>query len=247
MVARATSAAIVFISGDVAPSTVILDRPQIRFLLSEERSLVIRPRGAGTGRLPYAIGQRVPLHTRIGAPAIGRVRVVRIDDVALGELDDADAQLVGCRDLDELAAAWIDQHGRWDESARVWRVEVRPDLQERPRLLTSTAGRHGLRALQQYTSAPGAAMADEPEAVDDDTLAGFRRAAQRTEHDRFEQLLAQRRRLEPEERLRLVRADAARRRIDIDRTMRVVVRRLDALEEIVYSPVDRVRDAERTA
>lgn len=103
-------------------------------------------------------------------------------------------------------------------------------MSDRARLLARGTG---------YTSLAAAAMRDEPEAVDEHALAGAGRTAGRAERQRFDELLDQRAQRPAEDRLRLVRADAARRGVPIGRHLHVIEQRLAALERAVYRPVDR--------
>ncbi|MEA2255573.1 MAG: hypothetical protein QOG35_1618 [Solirubrobacteraceae bacterium] len=220
---------------------MILPREQIHLILRGQRTLLLVPRGDEPGGAPpYKAGRPIPLQTAATRPATCRVAVLRVTDVALGELDELDARALGVRDVDELRQAWAAEHGRWDAAARAWKLAIALDHAARPHMLVPQSGRHGRRALLGYTTDPAQAMPDEPEAVDEHALAAGRRAAHQTEHDRFEQLLAQRERLDPVERLRLALADARARGTNIDRDLHVIAQRVKAIERRVYRPAERI-------
>jgi hypothetical protein len=125
---------------------------------------------------------------------------------------------------------------------RVWKTT------ERGLGLLSTERQQFLhqRAHRPYTDDPAQAARDAGEVVDETTLAGFRRNAHATEHDRLERLLAERQRLQVHERMRLLVADAAARGVELDShpTMRLIRRKLQDLEGEVHKAPDRYADAE---
>lgn len=103
-------------------------------------------------------------------------------------------------------------------------------------------GRDPVRLLGRgpgYTTRPTAAMHDEPEAVDDQALAGIGRAAERTETARYDELLEQRRQMPEVDRLRIALRDAEVRRVDVSKDMRVIRQRVEKIEMRLYRPVRR--------
>lgn len=223
---------------------VVLPRAQIHLIRTGQRSLLLIPRGAEAGQdPPHRAGTTIALQPAHNRRATIRVAVARVSDVALRDLDEFHARELGCRSLDELMARWVEEHGLWNENDRAWLIAIAVDVARPSNLLVPQAGRHGLRALQGYTNDPRMAMRDEPEAVDEQVLAGGYRAADRREHDAFEERLAERRQLDVGTRLALLRQDATARGAEIDRDIRAIERCLDAAEERVYRPVERITDA----
>jgi hypothetical protein len=218
---------------------LFLPHDQIGLVLNGKRTLLLLPRGDEAGdRPPHHAGSTISLQPAPTESATCRVRVTRVTDVALGELDDDQARELGFRDRYGLQAAWIDEHGGWSSSDRAWLLKISVDPRAPARLLRRRAG---------YTTDPTMAIPGAGEAVDDFALAAHRRAAHARETERFEQLLEMRRRLPHDKRLTLVMADAAARDVSIDRELHVIGQRLDAMEARVYRPADRTRDGERCA
>lgn len=222
-------------------SPVVIGREQIHLFVRGRASLLLVPRGPEAGdRPPHRVGSRIALQPKHNRPATLHVQVTRVTDIALGELGDGDAHQLGHRDLDELREAWTERHGEWRDDARAWRLVVALDPSEDTRFLPSQAGAHGIRALMSYTSESLTAPLDDAgEAVDEFTDAANARAAADLEEQRFEQLLAARRTLPLDERLRRVLDDAATRGVNLDSTVRLITRKISDAEERVYRPADR--------
>lgn len=227
---------------------MILDRHNIHAFIAGERTLLLIPRGDEPGHAPpHHAGARIPLVPGFGRKATCTLLVTRVTDAALGDIDDEQARELGHRDVDEWMAAWVAEHGLFNESARVWRVRVRVDPTEPDRLLPATAGMKGPRALQPHTSQQSIALRDAGERPDEHADAASRRHAHAVEHERVDQLLNERARLPLIERLRLAEADAEARGIRITTEQRAIARRIRVLEERVYAPADRYADAETPA
>jgi hypothetical protein len=100
-----------------------------------------------------------------------------------------------------------------------------------PRLLARGGG---------YTSHAAGALRGAGEAVGPHALAGYGRAASRVEQARYDEILERRRGMPELDRLRLALCDAAVRRVDVSRELRLIRLRIDALERRIYRPVDRL-------
>jgi hypothetical protein len=214
---------------------LVLPRQQIHLVVRGERTALLVPRGEEAGeRPPFHAGATIALQPAPSRPATCRVAVSRVTDIALGELDDDLARALGQRDIYALQAEWYNDGHQWDPAGRAWLVRIALDAAAAPRLLHRDST-HG------YTSRVHDALPDEPEAVDDVRLAAGRRHAEKTERDRFEELLAQRRELPAPDRLRLALDDARARGIDVeaDPDARKIVLRIADLERKVYRPADR--------
>lgn len=214
---------------------VVLPRQQIHLVVRGQRTALLIPRGEERGdRPPFHAGSTIALQPAPSRPATCRVAVSRVSDIALGELDDDQARELGHRDIYALQAAWYENGHQWDPAARAWLLRIAVDSAAAPRLLHRDST-HG------YTTRVHDALPDEPEAVDDVRLAAGRRHAEKTERDRFEQLLAERRGLPAPDRLRLALDDARARGIDIeaDPDARKIVLRIADFERKVYRPAER--------
>jgi hypothetical protein len=221
----------------VQQGPLVLAAEQIHLVVSGQRTALLVPRRAERGdRPPYRAGASIALQIGATRPARARVIVSRVTDIALGELDDGHARELGRRDLDELMAAWVDEHGLWNENARAWLVRVVVD-RSAPRRLLHRDSSHG------YTDDPRLALPEEPEAVGEHDLERASIDASRAEQRRYEATLAERERLPEHERLRLIVDDARARGIDIDHGLWLVRKRIGALERQVLRPADRNADA----
>jgi hypothetical protein len=206
-----------------------LPRDQLALVRDGKRTLLIIPRRGPGHEPPYPVGARIALARAFGRPAVCRVVVTRVSDVAVGELDELAARGLGHADLASFRAWWRERHGD-DLEARAWLLKVHLDLCEPPRLLRRRGG---------YTSDPSLAVDDAGEAVDDYALAGNTRAAQHVEERRVDDLLAHRAKRQPYDRLAMVMGDAEARGIDIARPLHVVVQRIEQMEQLVYRAADR--------
>lgn len=215
---------------------LVLSAEQIHLVVRGQRTALLVPRRGERGdRPPHRAGSAIALQVGVTRPARARVLVSRITDIALGELDDDQARQLGHRDLDELMAAWVDEHGQWNENARAWLLRVALDRSAQRRLLHRDST-HG------YTDDPRLALPEEPEAVGEHDLERASISAAHTEQTRFEALLADRERRPEPERLQRAIDDARARGIDIDHALWLLRKRLTALERQVYRPADRTDD-----
>jgi hypothetical protein len=183
----------------------------------------------------YARGATIALQPAAARPAVLRVVAVEVREIALREIDDDQARALGHDDVDALMGFWVEEHGLWNEQATATLVRFEVDRSAPGRFLHRDSSRG-------YTADRFMAMLGEPEAVDDDTLALARRAAQRAEQARVERLLEQRRSLPEGQRLNLVLRDAAARGVELGGSLHAVRKRIEALEHKTYRAVDRATE-----
>lgn len=222
----------------LAAHSLIVPGEQIHLIARGRCRALLVPRGAEPGDVPpYRVGARVALQRAASEPARGWVNILRVTDVALGELDDDQARELGHRDVYALQAAWLERGVPWDSRARAWMLRIEHDDAAPSRLLHRDS-------LHGYTDDPRLALRGEPEAVDDFTLAARQRAAHRAEVEAYEQLRAGRARMPLDERLALVLRDADARGVAVGAQRAAIVKQLDIMERRTYSPADRTADAE---
>lgn len=226
----------------VQRSPLVLPPKQIGLVLRGERTALLVPHGDERGdRPPFRAGSTIALQAAPSRAATCRVAVTRVTDITLGELDDDVARDLGRRDIYDLQAAWHTDGQQWDPASLAWLLRITVDTAAEPRYLHRDSSRGCSEYGSGYTTRRHEALEDEPEAVDDVRLDIARRHAERTERDRFEELLTDRRRLAAPDRLRLVLDDARARGVDIenDPDARKIVLRIADLERKIYRPAER--------
>lgn len=228
---------------------VILDRKLIHLFKSGQRTLLLEPRGDEPGHAPpHHAGDRIPLVPRFGAPATCTLRVTRVTDIALGEIDDQDARALGYRDVDAWMAAWVEEHGLFNERARAWRAQVEVDPSEPSRVLPAQSGRPFGAAQLLPNALPGRpTLRGAGESPDPQAVAGYNRTAHASDHDRVEQLLTEREQISLSRRIELAEADALARGIRIYHLQRRIANDVKALEQLVYRAADRYASEETPA
>jgi hypothetical protein len=70
-----------------------------------------------------AVGRDYAVCPGRGKNAIGRVRIVSVDQRHLGQIDGADARREGFASRAEFREAWAAINGSYSDGERVWRVE----------------------------------------------------------------------------------------------------------------------------
>jgi hypothetical protein len=74
-------------------------------------------------RCGYEEGQVVAVNPGRGVVNIGRVRLLGVTDVRLGDIAVVDVTREGFSGLDSFMDAWSRINGSWDPNERVWRLE----------------------------------------------------------------------------------------------------------------------------
>ena len=97
---------------------------------------------------------------------LGFIRILDVDQLHLGDIGEEDAAAAGWTHRSLFIAAWREEYGTGplDPDARCWAVTFELDQEHVPRLLHQDSS-HG------YTNDPRLALAEEPEAVDEDAQA----------------------------------------------------------------------------
>ncbi len=70
----------------------------------------------------YRVGQEVAICPGRGKHAIGKARIVSVERVALGVLDDAEAKREGFPSASHFIDGWAAINGTYDPDALVWRI-----------------------------------------------------------------------------------------------------------------------------
>ncbi len=123
-------------------------RPELAQAVLDGRKTVTRRRMSSNPRSPWWRGGcslRVT-HSPTGAffptyavtpgrgkPAIGRVEVLSIGAVRLGDIDDAEAAREGFAHRGKFIEAWEEINGKYDPDEIVWRVEFAISTASNPR------------------------------------------------------------------------------------------------------------------
>lgn len=234
----------------LGPLSLVFPYAQRRLIYDGARTALLIP-DDGSGEPPRAVGARIGIQPsptrRPGKPPLTRAATfhVLVSDcrlVQLGELDDEDARAHGEEGLEALAAWWQSEHGLlWNENAYAWRLVFEVDHDAGDRWLLPQAGRHGTRALQGYTNAPGLGMAGEPAAIDAFTQEAYARSAGERDSDRVQRLIDQRSKMAPHDRLRLITLEAAQAGMvgSIKGPMNVVNKQLDIMERRIHRAGER--------
>lgn len=69
------------------------------------------------------VGQTYAVTPGRGKHSIGRVKILRIDDVRLGDITEDEAIAEGFATVDLFEAAWMNINKGWNPDERVWRIE----------------------------------------------------------------------------------------------------------------------------
>lgn len=72
----------------------------------------------------YRVGQDVAICPGRGKHAIGRARIVAVERMALGILDEAEAKREGFPSASHFIQGWAAINGTCDPDAVVWRIEL---------------------------------------------------------------------------------------------------------------------------
>lgn len=182
--------------------------------------------------------------------AVARIVVTGVRGGPAGEVTLADANREGFRTTDDLRAHWVARHdrrwlaelGREPEPIELvarfherhadtptWAIAFELDHAEQPRLLASNSAR-GYVERRYDGSGRRIALADEPEAVDEQTQERLSAEAHERRRAFFAERAAERRGLPLELRLRAARDRAARQRVDVSGDLRVIAARIADIE-----------------
>ena len=76
-------------------------------------------------RCSLVVGRDYAVCPGRGKNAIGRVRIVSVEQLHLGQrMTTAEARAEGFSSRAEFKSAWIDINGEWSDGVLVWRVEM---------------------------------------------------------------------------------------------------------------------------
>lgn len=206
--------------------------------------------GASLRHSPWRTGQVLPVQATVTEKdqwsdkiterreTLCHIKITAVAEADASTYTDAEARREGFRSAEEFFDWWRGEHGhrpRFTHRGDVCHVEtpvwVCLFVLDRQRFLADIPTQGNQRGVpadpRGYAHSPGAAMADEPEAVDDETLAEFARDAKQRDRDRVVGQWEQQR-ADLEAQLHELRA------LDPERTasdVRVIKRRLDAIDK----------------
>jgi hypothetical protein len=189
----------------------------------------------------HKVGRVEAVQPGAGRQAIGRVVITDVRTEQLGDLTDEAARAEGeFLNFGAFIDDWETRHGPWDDDLVVWVLEFKPERAERPRWLH-------VDSSYGYTCSPARAVLDAGEAVGEDWQKAITDRARERALRREKRAEVDRAALSTEDRLRLAREQAAKRRVDISREVRmlehmqrqgrprdVVVRQLGVVERQAY-------------
>lgn len=172
---------------------MIFTSQQVRAILAGRKRQFRIPR-ALEHECPYDVGHSYAAQRHRGEEESERIRVTAVREQLLHELTEEEARLEGFNSRADFMAAWWDKYRGgcgpgpptmpWIE-VPVWVVEIEPDREHRPRLMSSSliAGKRG-----PYTNNPREALDTEAgEAIDPETQKRFTedaRAKEQRERER---------------------------------------------------------------
>lgn len=154
-------------------------------------------------------------------PAMGRLVVVTVAQQRLGDITLRDAKAEGHHTRREFLDFWAGLFPTMTEDDPVWALVIAPD-RDPVRLLHRDSSRG-------YTTKRHQALADEPEAVDDDALTHYTARARERERERRDAVPLN-------DRLGRALDRASMSGVDVTREAAAIARRVDAIERKAWAP-----------
>jgi len=144
---------------------MIFQKELIKQVLAERKTQASRPVRDGEASCQFKVGRTYGVQSSHTKPAIARITVTSVQRGRISDYTDADAALEGFKNL-ELFTEWWGSLFPVDPADEVWKINFLLERAQPIRLLHR-------QSHKGYTDNHRLALADEPEAVDDSTLARY--------------------------------------------------------------------------